>query len=434
MRAGAIFLATMEKKQNKFKAFLRILGPGFVTGAADDDPTAIAAYTQAGAQFGYGQLWTALFTVPFMSIVQGMCGRIGIVTGNGLASVIKTHYSRRILYGAVTLLFVSNAVNIGADLGAMAASAQLLVKVPIALLLIIITAITLSLEIFFTYPKYVKYLKYLTLTLLAYIIVAFLVTRDWRRVALATVIPSFSFHKAYILSVLAILGTNISPYLFFWQASEEVEEHNNNSPISVSGATDAQTVNQEVNESRVDTIVGMVFSNIIVLFIAITAASTLGLHGITDIQTPAQAAEALRPLAGDLSFALFTIGIIGSGLLAVPVLAGSSSYALSETFGWEEGLSKRFKQAKGFYTVIIASVLIGLAVNLLEINAFKMLIYAAALNAVLAPPLLVLIILISSSKKIMGVYTNSLAAKLMGYSIAALMALASIGFAVSLLN
>lgn len=424
----------MDKKKSKFKALLRVLGPGFVTGAADDDPTAIAAYTQAGAQFGYGQLWTALFTIPFMSVVQGMCGRIGIVTGNGLATVIKKHYSKRILYGAVLLLLISNAVNIGADLGAMAASGQLLVNVPFALLLIVITAVTLSLEIFVTYNKYVKYLKYLTLTLLAYVIVAFLVKQDWRRVAIAAVIPGFSFHRDYILSVLAILGTNISPYLFFWQASEEVEEEQGASPLVDSDRRRTQSLKKEVKAARVDTIAGMVFSNIIVLFIAITAASTLGRNGITDIQTPAQAAEALRPLAGDLSFALFAIGIIGSGLLAVPVLAGSSSYALSEAFGWEEGLSKSFNQAKGFYIVIIGSVLIGLLVNLFGIDAFKMLIYAAALNAVLAPPLLILIIRISGSEKIMGSYTNSFAAKAMGYLIVVLMSLASIGFVITLVN
>ena len=417
---------------DKIKRFLKVLGPGFVTGAADDDPTAIAAYTQSGAQFGYKLLWTSLFTIPFMTVVQQMCGKIGAVAGKGLAHVIKEHYSKKVLYGTVILLLIANIINIGADLGAMAATTQLLFKIPFTLLLLIITLGTLAIQIFIPYKNYVKYLKYLTLTLLSYIIVAFLVNQQWSEIALYTFIPHISFTKDYLLSVLAILGTNISPYLFFWQASEEVEEEVGTNKIKSMGEDTPRVTTGNINKLKIDTTVGMIFSNIIVFFICITAASTLGVHGITDIQTPSQAASALLPLAGNLTFLLFTIGIMGSGLLAVPVLAGSTAYAVSESFGWKEGLYLNLKNAYGFYVVIAMATIVGLFVNFLGIMPFQMLVYAAALNAVLAPPLLILIILISNNKKIMGKFKNSKLANALGIFITLLMFIASVGFFLSL--
>jgi NRAMP (natural resistance-associated macrophage protein)-like metal ion transporter len=417
---------------DKIKGFLKVLGPGFVTGAADDDPTAIAAYTQSGAQFGYKLLWTSLFTIPFMTVVQQMCGKIGAVTGKGLAHVIKEHYSKKVLYGTVILLLIANIINIGADLGAMAATAQLLFKIPFTLLLLIITLGTLAIQIFIPYKNYVKYLKYLTLTLLSYIIVAFLVNQQWSEIALYTFIPHISFTKDYLLSILAILGTNISPYLFFWQASEEVEEEVGTNKIKSMGEDTPRVTTGNINKLKIDTTVGMIFSNIIVFFICITAASTLGAHGITDIQTPSQAAKALLPLAGNLTFLLFTIGIMGSGLLAVPVLAGSSAYVVSENFGWKEGLYLNLKNAYGFYVVIAMATIVGLFVNFLGIKPFQMLVYAAALNAVLAPPLLILIILISNNKKIIGKFKNSKLANALGIFITLLMFIASVGFFLSL--
>jgi len=417
---------------NKVKGFLRVLGPGFVTGAADDDPTAIAAYTQSGAQFGYRLLWTALFAIPFMTVVQEMCGIIGAVTGKGLAHVIKEHYSKKILYSAVMFLLIANIINIGADLGAMAATAQLLLKLPFIVLLMIITLATLVIEVFVPYKSYVNYLKYLTLTLLAYVVVAFIAKQNWSEIAVATFIPHISFDRAYLLSILAILGTNISPYLFFWQASEEVEEAVEKNKIKSIGKGTPHVTGSYIRKLKLDTTVGMVFSNVIVFFICITAASTLGAHGITDIQTPSQAAEALRPLAGSLTFVLFTIGIMGSGFLAVPVLAGSAAYAFAESFGWREGLYRKLKSAYGFYGVIAVATIVGLFVNFLGIKPFQMLVYSAALNAILAPPLLILIILMSNNKKIVGEHINSRLTNSLGIFITVLMFIASIAFFFSL--
>lgn len=410
----------------KIKKFLGILGPGFISGASDDDPTAIAAYTQAGARFGYSQLWTALFTFPFMTVIQEMCGRIGLITGKGLAGVIRTHYSRSFLYFAVFLLLIANTINIGADLGAMAASAQLILGIPFIFWLIIITVITLIMEIFVSYQVYVSVLKYFALTLVSYIAVAFIVHQDWNRILIATFIPFFSFDKAYLLSIAAILGTNISPYIFFWQAGEEVEEEVVHNRLRSMGRGIPKVYSKDLKNLKIDTFIGMLFSNIIIFFIGVTAASTLGKNGILNIETPAQAAAALRPLAGNFASILFTIGILGSGFLAVPVLAGSASYALSEAFGLKEGLYRKFTQAHGFYGIITISTLIGLLINFTPIKPFTMLVYAAALNAILAPPLLVFILFISNDKKIMGEHTNSWISNLMGILITIIMIVASV--------
>lgn len=417
----------MNLKQ-KIKKLFKYLGPGFITGASDDDPTAIAAYTQAGAKFGYGQLWTALFTLPFMIAIQEMSGRIGLVTGKGLAGVIKAHYSKKLLYGAVFLLLIANTINIGADLGAMAASGQLIFKIPFIFWLIGITIFTLLMEIFISYKTYAKFLKYLALFLLSYVIVAFLVKQEWHQIFFSTFIPTISLNKIYLLSLLAILGTNISPYLFFWQAGEEVEEEVAGRKIKMMGKGTPKTGKSDIKKMNLDTTIGMIFSNIIVFFIAIAAASTLGKYGITDIQTADQAALALQPLAGNFASILFAIGIIGSGLLAVPVLAGSASYALAESFGWQEGLYRKFKQAHGFYGVIAVATLIGLLMNFISISPFQLLIYAAALNAIIAPLLLIFILFISNNKKIMGELTNSPLSNIFGWFITIIMAVAALSF------
>ena len=416
------------KKKNRLKKFWRLIGPGFITGASGDDPTAIATYTQAGAQFGYGQLWTTLFTFPFMAVIQDMCGRIGMVTGKGLAGVIRKNYSRRTLSFVVFLLLIANTINIGADLGAMAVSAQLLYDLPFAFWLIALTILILLMEVFLSYRLYSRFLKYLALTLLTYVAVAFWVGQDWHQVALSTLIPTISFNKLFLLSLIAILGTNISPYLFFWQASEEVEEEVETGRLRTMGRGVPKVSNRNVRDLHWDTTIGMFFSNVIVFFICLTAASTLGRHGIMDVANSAEAAQALEPIAGRFATILFAIGVLGSGLLAVPVLSGSASYAFAESFGWHEGLYCRFKKALGFYGVMTVATLVGLLINFTSIPPFKMLIYSAVLNGLLAPPLLVYILIIANNQKIMGRHTNRLWSNLLGIFITAVMFVAAIVF------
>lgn len=409
-----------------FKKFLKTLGPGFITGASDDDPSGIATYAQTGAQFGYNQLWTSLFSFPFMTVIQEMCGRIGMVTGKGLSQVLRQHYSKPILYGSVFLLLLANTVNIGADLGAMASAGQLLLGVPFIFWLIGLTVLTLVLEVTISYPKYASILKYLTLSLFAYVITVFIVKQDWGRVAFSTFVPNFSFNKDYLLNVVAILGTTISPYLFFWQSDEEVEEEVEHHRLRAMGKGLPKVFRRDIREMRLDTIVGMFFSNMVMFFIIATTASTLAVHGITQIETADQAAQALRPLAGDFAYLLFAAGIIGTGLLAVPVLAGSASYAVAEVFSWHEGLSKKFKQAHGFYGVITLATLIGLLVNFTPIKPFTMLYYTAILNGVCAPPLMFLILKIGNNKQIMGTHTNSIFSNVLGWFITAVMSVAAL--------
>lgn len=415
----------MKESYSKVRKFFRSLGPGFISGAADDDPTAIATYTQAGAQFGYNQLWTAFFTFPFMSVIQEMCGRIGMVTGKGLAGVIRKYYSDYFLAGAVILLLVANTINIGADLGAMAASAELIFKIPFIFWLIGFTVFILILEIFLSYKIYARFLKYLTLTLLAYVVVALLVKQDWGQVFRHAFIPSFSFTEAFFLSLVAILGTNLSPYLFFWQAGEEVEEEVERGKLKMMGQGVPVVTKKDIKALKQDTVLGMLFSNLVVFFICLAAAGTLGRQGLSFITTPAEAAKALEPVAGSWATWLFAFGIIGSGLLAVPVLSGSASYAISESFGWKEGLYRKFSKAHGFYGVITVATLVGFLINFVGIPPFEMLIYAAAINGLLAPPLLIFILLIANNKKIMGEYTNSWRSNLFGISITILMISAS---------
>lgn len=410
---------------NKLKNLFKKIGPGFITGASDDDPSGIATYSQTGAIFGYQQLWVALFSFPFMTIVQEMCGRIGMVTGKGLAVIVKENYAKPILYVAVLLLTVANTINIGADLGAMASSARLVIGIPFEVLLLALTAITLILEVFVPYPAYARFLKYLAFTLLAYIVTAFVVKQDWTKIAISTILPTISFSRDYILNIVAFLGTTISPYLFFWQADEEVEEEIEHNRLRTMGKGVPKVRKGDIREMRFDTTMGMFFSNLVTFFIIITTASTLGLHGLRNIGTADQAASALRPLAGDFAFLLFALGIIGTGLLAVPILAGSASYAISESFNWKVGLGKKFTKAHGFYGVLTVATLVGLLVNFLSIKPFQMLYYTAVLNGIVAPPLMVLVMLIGNNKKIMGKYTNAKASNILGWFITVVMSLAA---------
>lgn len=411
---------------NKIKKIFKLLGPGFITGASDDDPSGIATYSQTGALFGFGQLWTAPFSFPLMTAVQEMCGRIGLVTGKGLAGVIKTHYSKKVLYFSVALLVIANTINIGADLGAMAAAAQLLFGLPFIFWLVLMVVATSLLEVFVSYKVYSKYLKYLTFALFSYVATAFAVKIDWRTVFFSTVFPHLELNKTYLLNIVAILGTTISPYLFFWQASEEVEEEIAHHKLRAMGAGQPKVTPKDVSRLRLDTIIGMFFSNLIMWFIVITAGATLFPHGISAIQSASDAAMALRPFAGDFAFFLFALGIIGTGLLAVPILCGSASYAISETFGWKEGLYLKIKEAHGFYGVIAIATLIGVLINFIGISPIAALYYTAVINGIIAPPLLVIILLISNNKKIMGERTNSRLLNILGVVTVGVMSVAAL--------
>lgn len=384
----------------QIKKILAMLGPGFITGASDDDPSGIATYAQTGAQFGLKQLFVPLYTIPFMIAIQEMCGRIGLVTGKGLAGVMKKHYSKTILWTMVALLGFANTLNIGADLGAMAESAKLLFpSIPFTTSLILFTILTLFLIIHLSYKTYAKILKWLTLTLFAYVGVAFIIKASWLFALYHLVIPTVSFDRETVLNIVALLGTTISPYLFFWQTEEEVDEKVGHKAVRVTP--------NDITSMRIDTAVGMIFSNIICFFIILSAAATLHVHGITTISSAADAAESLRPLAGNFAFTLFALGIIGTGMLAVPILAGSVAYAIAEACGWKRGINLKFHQAKAFYSLLIMITCIGAFSNILHIPPFLMLYYAAIGNGIAAPPLIALILHIGNDKKIMGKYNNS---------------------------
>lgn len=421
-----------KTSHKKIKRFLRLLGPGFIAGAAGDDPSGIATYSQTGAQFGYQQLWAAPFTYPFMVVVQEMSGRIGIITGKGLAGVIRKYYPAQVLYVSVFFLFVANTINIGANLGAMASSAQLLLNIPFFPLLIGFTILIIILEIFVPYKKYARLLKYLALSLFAYIGVAFIVNEDWGLVLRSTIFPTITLSKGYLLNIVAILGTTISPYLYFWQANQEVEEEVADHKLRAMGEGIPKVGRFDIRNMRIDTAIGMSFSNIVMFFIIMSTAATLNRAGIFDITTASQAAEALRPIAGDFGFFLFAGGIIGTGMLTIPILAGSASYALSESFGWREGLSRKFTQARNFYLIIVLAIVIGFFVNFIAIPPFKMLYYTAVINGVISPPLLFMIMKISNNKKIMGEHTNSRFSNIAGWTITLIMSIASLVFLISL--
>ena len=415
------------------KKILKQFGPGFVTGASDDDPAGIATYAQTGAIFGYQQLWVAPFSFPFMTAVQEMSGRIGIVTGRGLAATIRQHYPRPILTFVVTSLLVANIFNIGANLGAMASSLRLLVDVPFVAILLGITVLTIALQVFVPYRYYVNILKYLALSLMAYVATAFFVQQDWGAITRATLVPTFVWDKAFILNLTAILGTTISPYLFFWQASQEVEEEVKNKQLKrMNWGRPAMSI-RNIQKMRKDTLVGMFFSNMVMFFIIITAASTLHTAGITDIATADQAASALEPFAGQFASLLFAAGIVGTGLLAIPVLAGSASYAIAETFKWREGLSLQARQAPGFYAIITVATAVGLLINFLHLPVFHILYYSAVLNGIVAPPVIAIMMHIANNRDIMGHYVNSRTSNIFGTIIVLIMTGCALALGLSLL-
>jgi NRAMP (natural resistance-associated macrophage protein)-like metal ion transporter len=414
-----------KKSLKKARRYWNTLGPGLTTGASDDDPSGIATYSQAGAQYGFQLLWLAAFTFPLMATVQEMCARIGMHTGNGLASNIRQNFSKKILYGSAVLLFSANMFNIGADLGAMAAGVKLLSpSMNTGLLVIFFAFLSIGLQVFISYAQYARYLKYLALFLLAYIVSAILAGLDWHQVVYAAFIPSITFSKDQIILICAILGTTISPYLFFWQASQEVEEE-----IS-KGKTTLQLrkgmLKKEIRSMRIDVWSGMFLSNVVMFFIIAACGAVLYTHGITTITSAAEAAEALRPFAGESTYFLFAIGIIGTGLLAIPVLAGSSAYVMAESFGWKIGLSKTLKQARAFYGVIIIAMLAGLIMNFIGLDPIKALIYSAVLNGLVAPVILILIILLSSNERVMGNHTNTAFTNIVGWFTVALMVCAGL--------
>jgi len=423
-----------RKQINQARDYWKSLGPGLTTGAADDDPSGITTYSQAGAAYGFNFLWLAGFTFPLMSVVQEMCARIGLVTGRGLAANIRQYYPKWVLYIATLLLFSANTLNIGADLGAMAKATQLLFPdIRFTTLILGFTMITLALQIFTTYEKYAKYLKWLALVLLSYVFSALTVSIDWNEALQKAIIPTIVFSKDQIFLITAVLGTTISPYLFFWQTSQEVEEQILEGKTTLKLRRE-ETSTREVRNMRMDVWSGMFLSNLVMFFIIAAAAATLFTHGITNITSAAEAAEALRPIAGERVYLLFALGIIGTGMLAVPILAGSASYALSESFGWKFGLYRRLREANAFYGVIIISTGIGLAINLLGFDSIKVLIYSAVFNGLIAPVVLILIVLISGNIKIMGRWVNGKITTFFGWLIVALMTLAGAATIISLLT
>lgn len=411
-----------SSKLLKIKSFFKILGPGWITGAADDDPSGIATYSQAGAQFGFGTLWMALFQFPMMVVIQEMCARIGLVTGSGLAGIVKKRYSKKILYPIVSLLLIANTINIGADIGAMSASMKLVFpQLPIVIVTVLFTALIICAEILMPYKKYLSILKYLTLSLLAYLVTAFIVGTNWDKILIASVIPHIEFTPAFAMLFVAIFGTTISPYLFFWQTSQEAEEDVLKNKLKDIGDGKPKILKKEIRSMKMDNALGMAFSQIVMWFIIITTAGTLHVHGLTDITTADEAAKALEPLvktfphSGELAKIIFAFGVIGVGLLAIPVLAGSSAYALSEQFGWKQGLGKKFKQAKGFYLIIAISTIIGLWINFSNVDPIKALIYAAVINGIISVPLVVVIMKIGNDKKILDGNTNSKISNFVGW-------------------
>jgi NRAMP (natural resistance-associated macrophage protein)-like metal ion transporter len=405
--------------------YIRSLGPGLITGAADDDPSGIATYSQTGAQFGTHLLWLAAWTFPLMAIVQEMCARIALVTGQGLAKNIKRTYSRYILYACTILLFAANTLNIAADLGGIAKAIQLVVPSSSFIFLIVLVGLFgLLLQVYIPYKKFAAVLKWLVVTLFAYIITGFIIHMNWATLFRDGLVPHIVFSKNEILLITAILGTTISPYLFFWQTSQEVEEE-----IAEGKATAHArrgTNAREIRKMRLDTWTGIFLSNLVMFFIIAVCANTLFTHGITNIATASDAARALAPFAGPGATILFAIGIIGTGMLAIPVLAGSTSYAISESFGWKEGLYRKLSQARAFYAVISISIALGILINFIGIDPIKALIYAAIANGIVAPVILIFIVHISGSSKTMGRYKNSTLGNFIGWLIVLLMSITAL--------
>jgi NRAMP (natural resistance-associated macrophage protein)-like metal ion transporter len=450
----------MSKKQKR--PFISYIGPGLISGAADNDPSTIATFSQAGAVFGLGLLWLALFQYPLKTFIQEMCARVGLVTGSGLGAVINKKYSWKVVAPFAALLLIANTINIGADIGAMASSIRLMVpQIRQIFASILFTAVVILSIIFIPYKKYVKVLKYLTITLFAYIITGFMVGGDWSKLVISSFIPHFELNPKFAMMFVAMFGTSISPYVFFWQASEEVEEQKDRhkkapaeDPVKQDGKVNSGSASavlsslpngskdnidnnfkkepqteKEVKLMRQDVAIGMAFSQAIMWFIIVTTTGSLHIHGITDIQSTEQAAKALEPLvnifpfSGVISKTIFALGIIGTGLLSIPVLSASSGYAMADGFGWKQGLDKKFSQAKSFYLIIAASMLVGLWMNFLNIDPIKALVYAAVINGIISLPILVVLMKINNDKQILGSRTNGRISNVAGWATIVIMTL-----------
>lgn len=386
-------------------SIISALGPGLVTGAADDDPSGIGTYSQVGAQFGYGLAWTMAFGFPLLVSIQAICARIGATTGKGIAQNLRQHYSPALLRVVVVMLLIANVINLGADLGAMGAALALVLPGPVLAYTAAFGVVSVALEVLVSYSQYARILKWTTLSLFAYVGVVFVADVPWQLALRSIAVPQFTFDREHAMAMVAIFGTTISPYLFFWQAGQEVEEQHRRhiKPLHIS----PRRAGPELKRIRTDTLIGMGFSHLVALFIIVATAATLNAHGVKDITSAAQAAEALRPIAGQFAFALFALGIIGTGLLAVPILAGSAAYAVSETFGWVEGLDRKPREAKAFYGVIALATAGGIALNFGAIDPMKALYWAAVVNGLLAPPLMVVTMLIARNRKVMGMLAIS---------------------------
>jgi NRAMP (natural resistance-associated macrophage protein)-like metal ion transporter len=421
-------VVALRRERNPLRVFLKILGPGLVTGASDDDPSGIGTYAQAGASYGYATLWTTPVMLPMMISVQYICAKIGLVNGRGLAGVLREHYPRWVLYPAVLALVVANTINAGVDIGAIAAAINLLLPIPELYFVIPVSIGILALQVFGSYQLIARVFKWLTMALLAYIAAALFSRPDWGAVLRGTFIPTIELTPQYIGILVALLGTTISPYLFFWQASQEVDEQiamGRRRLWQRQGAS-----GPELRYALADTVTGMVFSEVVAYFIILASGATLFVSGQHTIGSATDAAQALRPVAGDLSAALLAIGIIGAGVLAVPVLTASAAYGVSEAAGWKFGLDRKVSKAPQFYAIVIAATLVGMAIDFLGINPITALVVTAVINGLLAAPLLVLVMLVSNNRKVMGERTNGRRLNVLGWGTAAVMAIAAIALVV----
>lgn len=414
--------------RSSIRRFFAELGPGLITGAADDDPSGISTYSVTGAAFGYSQLWTVFFAFPLMTALQLMCARLGMVSGRGLAGVLRRRYPKWVLILACSLLAIANTVNIGADLGGMAEAMQMMTGLSSFFWLPLFAVLIVVLLIWSRYKHIARIFKWLTLVLFAYVITAFLAHPRWSEVLRATVVPHIEWTGSYIATLVAILGTTISPYLFFWQAAQEVEQERSKGRKSVHSRKGATA--DELRSARNDVVTGMVFAGVVMYFIILTTGATLHQQGQRDIETAKEAAEALRPLAGSAAYLLFTVGLVGTGMLGIPALAGSAAYAVAEAMNWRGSLDDRPRVAVKFYGVLATAVALGLALDYLKVNAVKMLFYAAVINGVLAPPLIVLVTMLTSDSTVMGDCTNSRLLTWLGWTTAAVMTAATIAMIV----
>ena len=418
-----------NKKANLLERSFATLGPGLITGAADDDPSGISTYSVAGAAYGYATLWIALLTFPLMAAVQLMCARLGMVTGRGLAAAVRIYYPRWVLWGACSILVIANVINIGADLGGMAEATQLITGIRPFIWIPFYALAILALLFWTSYKLIARIFKWMTLVLFAYVLASFYAHVNWRHALAVTFVPHLEWSRGFLAVLVAILGTTISPYLFFWQAAEEVEEDRAKGRTTL--AQRKGSTAEELRSARTDTIAGMFFSNFIMYFIILTTAATLHAHGQTDIATARQAAEALRPLAGNGAYLLFTLGLIGTGMLGVPVLVGSCAYAVAEGATWRGSMADRPKSARAFYAVMATAMALGLALNYVGFNAVKMLFWSAVINGLLAPPLILLVILLTSNHKVMGKHVNPPLLRYLGWTTFVVMAAAAAGLLIT---